>query len=328
MRDRLSCFLRHMQQERNCVPSAAAEKPTHRKETIMFKQSFKPGKAHPIRNALLATAIAIGLGGANAASAASADYYIEYSFSFSLAYATTSVTVDGQTLVKPNGACGMRFEYPENADWLVPVYGDIDTRSHGHINVWLPSDDCGAWPNVVLEADDDDDGNDITSPPYSVPGTLRVLDAYAYWIDSGGNKLVYKYCCGKDYVYGNEFKALERQAPAELGAIKRLLRGGSTTGALTEQLATSEQTLRTISRELSYAIAQRRTQFVDKLERSVRRLEDDATAAVNAALAAQASCRNSAKAGDSVGAFLACDAALDAVKQAGAAADTAHNWLR
>src|SRR6185295_9831543 len=110
MCDRLSSFLRHMQQRRNCVPSATADKPTHRKETIMFKQSFKSGNAHPIRNALLATAIAVGLGGANAAAAASADYYIEYSISFSPAqYATTSVTVDGQTLVKPNGACGMRF---------------------------------------------------------------------------------------------------------------------------------------------------------------------------------------------------------------------------
>jgi hypothetical protein len=294
----------------------------------MFKQGFKPGTAHPIRDALLATALAVGLGGANAALAASADYYIDYSISLNPAqYATTSVTVNGQTLVKPNGACGMRFEYPEDADWVVPVYDDVDTHTQGHINVWLPSDNCGAWTNIVVEADDDD-ADDVTFPPYGVPGTLRVLDAYAYWIDSGGNKLVYQYCCGKDYVYGNEFKALKLQAPAELGAIKRLLRGSATPSALTEQLATNEQTLRAISRELTYAIAQRRTQLVGKLERSVRRLEDDATAAVNAALSAQANCRSSANAGDSVGAFLACDAALDAVKQAGAAADTAHNWLR
>src|SRR4030095_9021524 len=103
----------------------------------MFKQSFKPGNAHPIRKALVATALAVGLGAANAASAASADYYIEYSISLSpVQCATTSVTVDGQTLLKPNGACGMRFEYPEDADWIVPVYDDVDTHTQGHTHLW------------------------------------------------------------------------------------------------------------------------------------------------------------------------------------------------
>jgi len=295
----------------------------------MFKQGFNAHHSHPMRTTLRAAALAVGLVSAQAATAASADYYVQYSISASPAqFAATSVTLDGQTLVKPAGACGMRFEYPEDADWVVPVYDDVDTHTQGHINVWLPSDDCGAWTNIVVEADDDD-ADDVGFPPYGVPGTLRVLDAYAYWIDSGGNKLVYKHCCGADYVYGNELRALERQAPAELGAIKRLLRGGpSTLGNLTEQLAQSEQTLRAISRELTYAIQQRRTQFADRIERSVRQLEDDATAAVNAALAAQVNCRNSSKAGDGVNAFYACDAAIDAVKRAGAATDTAHNWLR
>ena len=55
--------------------------------------------------------------------------------------------------------------------------------------MWLPSKDCGAWTTVVIERD-----NVVgqVSQPSGVAGSLRVEGAAAYWIDSGGDKLIYK----------------------------------------------------------------------------------------------------------------------------------------
>src|SRR5262245_34028519 len=109
----------------------------------------------------LAAVLAVVAGGsvASTAAAASADYYVHYTVSFDNSNATTSITVDapnGTTLVRPATACGMRFEYPDDVDWQVPGFGTYDSHTDGAIDVWLPGPGCGAWNNVVLEADDDE----------------------------------------------------------------------------------------------------------------------------------------------------------------------------
>lgn len=143
----------------------------------------------------VAVGIALVLGMVAIAQGAERDYYVHFSASNPNSgvpsnYVTASITVDGpggKPLQRPAGACGMRFESVDDTDWLVSIPYAPDF--HGSINVWLPSKDCGAWTTVVIERD-----NVVgqVSQPSGVAGSLRVEGAAAYWIDSGGDKLIYK----------------------------------------------------------------------------------------------------------------------------------------
>jgi hypothetical protein len=263
--------------------------------------------------------------------AAEADYYVHYTIAIAAnQYASTTVNVDaadGPALVRPNGACGMRFEYPDDADWLIPIYDDEDTNTLGHINVWLPSSDCSAWNKIEIEPDNDGE-DDVTFAPHSVPGTLRVADAKAYWIDGAGKKLVYKHCCGKDAVtVGDKVTAGIAQSSAELKAVKRSLGVGSSTAAIDEQLAASQQTLHAVSADLQQAMAQRQTIAPGRLDGAVRGLERDAQTLIGDALLSHTACRGYFGQGDLTRALIACDAAFSAVESAHAVLATMHNWL-
>ncbi len=147
----------------------------------------------PLKRAAVAAAMVLGI--ATTAQSAQRDYYVHFSAynpnnGVSGNYVTASITPDnpgGQPLQRPAGACGMRFENVDDTAWLTPIPYAPDFN--GSINVWLPSKDCGAWNTVVIERDN---VNGQVSQPSGVAGSLRVEGAAAYWIDSGGHKLVYK----------------------------------------------------------------------------------------------------------------------------------------
>jgi hypothetical protein len=282
-----------------------------------------------VRFKLMGLAFVAGLAAAGPAAAGSADYYVHYSLVVNAwEYATTSVTVDdpdGQPLQKPAGACGLRFEYPDDADWQVPGYGTYDPHTVGHIHVWLPSDDCGAWTNVVVEPDYEDD-DDITAPPQGVGGTLRVLDAKAYWIHSDGSKLVYDHCCGIDYLADVGLKEGFVQAPAEVQSLKGLLLGATIAPGALSQLAAGEAALLQLSQDLQEAVTRRRGAPSPRLEAAMRGLEDAAQALAGDAVAKLHTCRMRIDRGDRPGAFIAAELARTAVERARAALETVDNW--
>lgn len=263
--------------------------------------------------------------------AAEADYYVQYSIAITDSeYASTTVTVDapdGPALVRPTGACGMRFEYPDDVDWIIPIYDDEDSNTMGHINVWLPSSNCSAWNNILIEPDNDD-SDDVTFAPHSVPGTLRVVAAKAYWIDSGGNKLVYKNCCGKAAVAaGAKATASVAQSAVELKTVMRLLGVGGSPATIIEQLAASEWALQVTGIDLQQAVAQRRAVAVGRLENTVRGLEHDEQTLIGDATLSLSACRAYFGQGDLARALIACNAALNAVEGAQAARVTVDAWL-
>lgn len=263
---------------------------------------------------------------------AEADYYVHYSIALTDSeYASTTVTVDaadGPALVRPTGACGMRFEYPDDVDWIIPIYDDEDTNTMGHINVWLPSSNCSAWNNILIEPDNDDN-DDVTFAPHSVPGTLRVDEAKAYWIDAGGNKLVYKHCCGKTAVVaGAKATASVAQSAAELKSVTRSLSAGSSSATIIEQLAVSERALQAAGVDLQQAVAQRRAVALGRLENTVRGLEHDEQALIGDAALSLSACRAYFGQGDLARAQITCNAALNAVRGAQAALITVDAWLK
>jgi hypothetical protein len=106
---------------------------------------------------------------------ASHDYYIhtEAYNPVGDAMQPASITIDwldGDVLSVPDEACGMRFEGDYTLHWYSNSFGlhDSITASDGVADVWLPSDDCGAWQGVTVETEDE-----TYVPPYDFSGYIE-----------------------------------------------------------------------------------------------------------------------------------------------------------
>ncbi len=295
----------------------------------MIKQKLKYNRETRIKSSIIITSL-LGLVVSSQASALSTDYYIDYSIASGIGgYATTTVHQHdpgpgGNVLQRPDDACGMRFEFPDDADWIVPVYPNVDTGTNGAINVWLPSNDCGAWNNIVVEPDI---GSEQIGPPYSVPGTLRIEDAKAYWIDGTGNKLIYYYCCGIDHVYNNDLQ-VSRQGGQKLLQLKKLLWQSTDSKQVSKPLIDTRRFLMNLERQLNSSVSERRRQDSDKLELSIRSLESQALNKTRQAIQALSTGLSHLRDGNFGGTRKSCDKALASLEAARSALATTANWLQ
>ena len=179
---------------------------------------------------------------------------------------------------------------------------------------------------------DQPDDDDPTNQPFDMAGIFWADDAALYWIDGNGNKLIYKYVCticvgGKpNYAVGASGSSWG-QITEQIKSLKLALAGPSDPRRVNTLFASVEQGLQRVSYDLAGAIANRRTIVAEKLEASVRSLEDGAQSRLQKATAQYRDSRLSAERGDTKSAVLACDAALSSLHIARAALDTAENWF-
>lgn len=279
------------------------------------------------------------------ATAAEHNYYVHFS-SFSLPHGTavTSVTVgasNGDAVVRPSNACGIRFEHATGFEWDLPFNLWMPTPLAPNVDVYLPSSECGEGglriePGVngyvPSNHPDQPDDDDPTNQPFDMAGIFWADDAALYWIDGNGNKLVYKNVCascvgGKPKYAVGASGSSWGQITEQLKSLKLALAGPPDPRRVNTLLASVDQGLQRVSYDLSGTIAKRRTMVADRLERSVRSLEDSAQSRLQKATSQYHECRVSAERGDMKSAVLACDAALSSIDLARVALDTAENWF-
>jgi hypothetical protein len=292
-------------------------------------------------NSRLSLAATVALCTAPFAAALNQDYYVHFGTYNGYSYVETHVTAvwsDGAPLVRPAGACGLRFEGFDETDWIFgggfDMGPDFNVPDHEYIDVHLPSAGCGAWENLVVEPKSPGPGEPaLVSPPGDFAGMLYVPCARAYWIDKNGDKLIYKHVCtdcsaSGDFTYGNQGGAHEWMVvPEQLKTLTRVLRGTKdlrTPGVLFDL---TKQSLEDLARELAGRVNLRRRFSTGNLEPALRALEDDATRNLNAAITRQLDCRAYRDRGDLKSAANACQSAVDAVALARGEITTAQDWI-
>jgi hypothetical protein len=181
--------------------------------------------------------------------------------------------------------------------------------------------------------EDQPDDDDPTNQPFDMAGIFWADDAAFYWLDASGDKLIYKNKCtvctgGKPNWAVGASGTSWGQITEQLKSLKTALLAPPDPKRLNTLLASVEQGLQRVSYDLAGAIANRRTSFADKLEGSVRGLEESAQARLVKATAHYRDSRLSAGRGDMKSAALACDAALSSVNLARASLGTAENWVQ
>ena len=272
-----------------------------------------------------------------AASAAENNYYIHFTSFPPFGSATTSVAAgspNAAPLSRPADACGVRFEAADSFSWDLPYGLVYPLPSPPAANVWLPSSECsaggGVWAETYNTATESTSGH--YAQPSDMGGMFIATEAKLYWIDAGGNKLIYKHTCN---VCGGT-KPIYSQATSgsswvivfdRIQSVKQALTEMPVRQGITSLIAESERSLQQLSYGVVNAVAQRRSFVAGRLESSVRGLEDYAQAQMVAAAAQLRDCASHSGRGDARAAFLSCDASLKAVGLARAAVDTAENWI-
>ena len=269
------------------------------------------------------------------AAAASHDYFVhgEAYNPQGGGFQPSHITIDslnGDTLVVPDAACGMRFEGDFTMQWRSnngALVQNIPTG--GAANVWLPSAGCGAWQGVTVETD----GGDTYIPPFDFSGRIET-DATAYWINSAGDKLVYLYqpchpmpdCVLASQAFvPNSWSYGLRDSIRELRAVQFALhRGDRTALAL---LAGADDALRVAARTMMQRVKSRRAVNTGSLERSMRQLEAAALARLASARNGVGVCRTELTQGRVDQAYRACGEALGMLQFARVALDTGDAWI-
>jgi hypothetical protein len=271
-----------------------------------------------------------------AAHAAQNDYFLHFTADNMGPVILTAGSPDATPLVPPSGACGMRFQKtagPESDDiaigteWIMPYDSGGPDIPDGAFDAYLGLPGCG-WDGLTL---DPENGGQI-GPPGGLAGTLAVYEVYGYWVDSNGDKLVYKNppclpdCIGSnDFVSGNGWSF----AGSHLKTAKLLLGGTKVVRPADLVFLFAERSMTQLSRDVGDAISRRRKSFVaGDLERSIRASEDDALRRLSTAAKQQRSCRTLHQSGDLKSALIACDAALTSTSLARAALEAAVEWMR
>jgi hypothetical protein len=271
-----------------------------------------------------------------AACAAQNDYYLQFAADNSAQVILTAGAPNATPLVPPPGACGMRFQKttgPESDDlpiateWIMPYNSGGPAIPDGAFDAYLGIPGCG-WEGLTLEPEN----GGLIGPPGGLAGTLAVYEVYGYWINSNGDKLVYKNppcgsgCTGAtDLVSGNGWSF----AGSHLKAAKLMLAGTPVVRSADLVFFVSESSLLQLSRQVSDAVARRRKAALPgDLEKSIRAAEDDALRRLASAAKEQRTCRTLHDAGDLKSATIACDAALTSTALARAALESAVEWMR
>lgn len=287
---------------------------------------------HPLAGAVAAVVMASF---AVTVAAASHDYFVHGEAYNPLGggYQPSYITIDwleGDPLVAPEDACGMRFEGDFNMQWLSNndelVY-NIPTG--GAADVWLPSDDCGAWQGITVETD----GGDTYVPPYDFSGRIETY-ATGYWINSDGQKLVYLYqpchpmpqcILGPQVFVANGWSDALLDPIRELRTVQFALdRGDSAAMTL---LARAGDALNVAARTTGERVKYRRTVDTGRLERPMRQVEDAALASIADAQRSVGVCRKELARGNRATAYRTCDEALREVQSARVALDTGDAWI-
>lgn len=315
-------------------------KNTVSRETAMVSKTSKcvVRTFHPLAGAIAAAVMASF---AVPAAAASHDYFVHGEAYNPLGggYQPSYITIDwleGDALVAPEDACGMRFEGDFNMQWLSNNDELVDNiPTGGAADVMLPSDDCGAWQGVTVEpVDEDGDPNgDPYVPPHDFSGRIETY-ATSYWINSNGDKLVYLYqpchpmpqcILGPQVFVANGWSQALRDPIRELRAVQfGLGRGDSTAMTL---LARAGDALDVAARTTADRVQYRRAVDTGGLERPMRQVEDAALASIADAQRSVGVCRKELAHGNRDAAYRTCDEALREVQSARDALDTGDAWI-
>jgi hypothetical protein len=277
---------------------------------------------------LLSAAVLAGIAGQ--AVAASHDYEV-HSSAYTpspISYQPAYISKNGVALTAPADACGMRFEGDFNLLWEADN-GSFD-ESHGTgggADVYLPDADCSALTGVTIFGDNDYDW----TVPYGFNGTLSAY-ARGYWIDTDGDKLIYKYqpcspmpqcILGPQRFVANGWADGLKKPVRELTvAVDRIV--GTTA---TVPLANAEKALALGARTVSERIALRRGVNTGTLELPMRQLEDHAQAAIAGAQRDFATCKAAMGRSDRSSGYRACGEALRKLESARSALDAGDAWI-
>lgn len=248
-------------------------------------------------------------------------------------YQPSNITIDwlnGDPLVVPEDACGMRFEGDNEMHWISNNYDLEDSiLTGGAANVWLPSDDCGSWQGITVETD----GGDTYIPPFDFSGRIETY-ATGYWINKNGQKLVYLYqpcspmpkcILGSQTFVANGWSNALRNPIRELVILQSaLVRGDSAAMKLITRVSDALNiALRTTAERVKY----RRRINTGHLERSMRQVEDIALTSIADAQRSVGACRKELEFGNRDAAYRVCNEAFRKVQSARVALDTGDAWI-
>lgn len=284
---------------------------------------------------LLAGAICVAVLAAGPAAGASHDYYVHTEAYNPLGGLQPSyITIDwldGDVLVRPNGACGMRFEGDSVLHWYSYDFGLEESIDAADLvaDVWLPSDDCGAWQGVTIETDDG-----LHVVPYDFSGYIETYSK-GYWINSSQQKLVYLFqpCSPMPAcIMGSSQEAVANGWSESLGdpiiklrAVDMALKKGATAALPFAKHAADA--LAQAARTTTERVQNRRTVHTGKLELPMRQVEDAALSRISRAREQVRECSGELARGNAASAARMCDAALRHTLDARAALDTGDAWI-
>ena len=166
--------------------------------------------------------------------------------------------------------------------------------------------------------------------PSGLDGAIAIKSAKGYWIDSNGEKLIYKHSCAPHCSGSSVYTSANggwHFAPELIGGLKAALAGTKTRFSIDNLFTMTSRHLLELSRQVPAAIVSRRTFVAGSIERSVRAQEDDAQARLTAAGVQFSECRAFQARGDLKSALVSCDAALQSLLRAQSDLAVAATWM-
>jgi hypothetical protein len=286
-----------------------------------------------IMRALMTIASSVVLAG-NAL--ASHDYYV-YGEAYSPpGYQFAYILIDslhGEVMVQPDNACGMQFEGDTTLTWT-SVDGSMEEDfpiEDGISHVWLPSKDCSAWNAVTVE---EEDGPLLGSPPNDFSGHIEVY-AQGYWIDTDGDKVMYK--SQPCHPMPGCMDAPDKEALGDgwseglIGSVAALRRVVAMfdvpSTASTPLIDHAANALAAATTETSGRTTHRRSTHTGSLEASLRQLEDAALWQLNSARAELQVCRQAVVRRNLPEARRSCELSLSKTLKARNALDMGDSWV-
>jgi hypothetical protein len=268
-----------------------------------------------IYRALQAGALVIAAAGA--AFAVENDYYVHFTALNNQPGYVTVGDLNGTQLVPPAGACGIVFEDASSTDFLF-FYG---TESLAAAEPEVDLGICGGG-GVSIHGE---------GMPSGLDGAIVAKDAKAYWLDSHGNKLIYKHTC-PNHCAGPGTEAGSAPGgvhfhPEILAELKWAMAGNKSIFPVATLFSLADRHLQDLSRNLGNTIAARRTFVAGELENSVRAQENDAQTRLQSAASELVQCRAYQSRGDLKSAIASCDAALRSLMLSKAALSAGQAWI-
>ncbi|TXI17473.1 MAG: hypothetical protein E6Q62_08915 [Nitrosomonas sp.] len=241
--------------------------------------------------------------------------------------------LNGAAMIPPDDACGMRFEGDWNLVWSSDDYKLIQNiATNGGADVYLPRPTCGAWNGVVVEPD----GKADYAPPHDFNGRIETY-SNGYWINSNGEKLIYKYqpctpmpncIIGSQRFVANNWSRGLNVPIQELQLTLNAIEKSRTLSIILKIAERAAATAATAEKTLIKQLTIRRGVNTGNLEKSIRQLEDTARSGVVAARTSIDLCINALHQNNRNDAYRACNSALLQVQRARFLLDTGDAWVQ